>query len=257
VECVLGREGLGADAAVGGFEVADACAVGVDAGVLDFDVGDAGLFTGVHQGERAADAGVVLLGQGHDLEVHVREPAHGQEVFQLAVEDVLSAVGPAQQCLVHDEAGDEHGEPIGYAYAAALQPGARWWMYQLDPLPEDFTEENGHRTLALNQIMVRRPWRKKGIAHRIHEELLSGRTEERVTLLVDPRNTGVKRLYEEWGYEHIGDQKPFPDSPLYATMVRQLKAPVRPDPAGPTGRGGRRNGRLVGGGAAVPGRLSG
>ncbi len=119
--------------------------------------------------------------------------------------------------------GYQDSEPVGYAYGCALSPGARWWMYQLDPLPEIFTEETGHRTLALNQIMLRRPWRGKGIAHRIHEELLSNRHEERVTLLVDPRNTGVKRLYEAWGYEHIGDQRPFPDSPLFATMLRQLK----------------------------------
>jgi GNAT superfamily N-acetyltransferase len=117
----------------------------------------------------------------------------------------------------------EDGEPVGYAYAAALQPGARWWMYQLNPLPEDYTEETGDRTLALFEIMVRQPWRGTGIAQQIHEELLSGRPEERVTLLVDPRKSGVKRLYEGWGYEHIGDQKPFPDSPVYATMVRQLR----------------------------------
>jgi GNAT superfamily N-acetyltransferase len=115
------------------------------------------------------------------------------------------------------------GEPIGYAYGAALQPGARWWMFQLEPLPEDYTEETGSRTLALFEIMVREPWRGSGYAQRIHEELLSGRKEERVTLLVDPRKESVKRMYERWGYEHIGDQKPFPDSPLYSTMVRQLR----------------------------------
>jgi GNAT superfamily N-acetyltransferase len=96
-------------------------------------------------------------------------------------------------------------------------------MYQLDPLPEDFTEETGERTLALFEIMVRAPWRGTGVAHRIHEELLSERREERVTLLVDPTHAGVKRLYESWGYVRIGDQKPFPDSPLYATMVRELR----------------------------------
>jgi GNAT superfamily N-acetyltransferase len=95
-------------------------------------------------------------------------------------------------------------------------------MHQLDPLPEDYTEETGSRTLALFEIMVRAPWRGTGVAQRIHEELLAGRQEKRVTLLVDPRNASVKRLYESWHYQHIGDQQPFPDSPLYATMVRQL-----------------------------------
>jgi GNAT superfamily N-acetyltransferase len=80
--------------------------------------------------------------------------------------------------------------------------------------------------LALFEIMVRDPWRGTGLAHRIHEELLAGRDEERATLLVEPEHPNVKALYEEWGYQHIGDQQPFPDAPLYATMVRQLRNPV-------------------------------
>lgn len=114
-------------------------------------------------------------------------------------------------------------EPVGYAYASALRPEARWWKSQLLPLPADFAAETGQRTLALFEIMLRAPWRGIGLAHRIHEELLSERREERVTLLVDPTHAGVKRLYESWGYIHIGDQKPFPDSPVYATMVRHLR----------------------------------
>jgi GNAT superfamily N-acetyltransferase len=121
--------------------------------------------------------------------------------------------------------GYDKGAPVGYAYAAALQPGARWWMHQLEPLPEGFTEETGSRTLALFEVIVREPMRGGGVAHRIHEELLSGRPEERVTLLVDPRKAEVMSMYETWGYENIGPQKPFPDSPLYATMVRKLRAP--------------------------------
>ncbi|WP_367137714.1 MULTISPECIES: hypothetical protein [Streptomyces] len=70
--------------------------------------------------------------------------------------------------------------------------------------------------------MVRRPWRGTGTAQRIHEELLSGRPEQRVTLLVDPAHPKVKALYERWGYRYIGDQRPFPDAPVYATMVRAL-----------------------------------
>lgn len=113
--------------------------------------------------------------------------------------------------------------PVGYAYGSALQPGARWWMHQLDPLPEHYTEETGRRTLALFELMIREPWRGKGVGKRIHDELLVGRREERVTLLCDdPKN---KAKYQSWGYEHVGDQMPFPDSPLFHTMVRKLNAP--------------------------------
>ncbi|MFE2145458.1 hypothetical protein ACFXA3_27605 [Streptomyces sp. NPDC059456] len=49
-----------------------------------------------------------------------------------------------------------------------------------------------------------------------------GRDERGVTLLVDPGHPKVKALYEGWGYLHIGDQQPFPDAPVYTTMLRTL-----------------------------------
>ncbi|GAA2473113.1 hypothetical protein GCM10010388_77120 [Streptomyces mauvecolor] len=116
----------------------------------------------------------------------------------------------------------DRGEAAGYAYASPLPERTGWWTHMLTPLPEDQTRENGQRTLALFEIMVRSPWRGTGLAHRIHEELLHGRPEERVTLLVDPTHAKVKALYESWGYHNIGDQQPFPDSPVYATMLRTL-----------------------------------
>lgn len=115
------------------------------------------------------------------------------------------------------------GEAAGYVYAAALPQNTGWWAHMLQPLPEADTTEDGTRTLALFEIMVRAPWRGTGLAHRIHEELLAGRTEERVTLLVEPGHPKVKALYERWGYQHIGDQQPFPDAPVYTTMLRALR----------------------------------
>ncbi|MCC3768176.1 GNAT family N-acetyltransferase [Streptomyces sp. UNOC14_S4] len=117
--------------------------------------------------------------------------------------------------------GYEEGEPIGFTYAGALSPRTRWWTVMTKPLPEDFTKETGTRTLALYELMVRMKWRKTGQAKKLHDELLAGRQEERVTLLVDPDHPKVKALYEEWDYQHIGHQQPFPDSPLYAVMLKQ------------------------------------
>ncbi|MGO4427709.1 N-acetyltransferase family protein, partial [Streptomyces sp. MCAF7] len=114
-------------------------------------------------------------------------------------------------------------EPVGYAYGSPLPTRSRWWAGMLDPLPEEMTTEDGKRTMALFELMVRQPWRKTGTARRIHEELLVGRAEERVTLLVEPTHPKVKALYESWGYESIGDQQPFPDAPVYATMLRILR----------------------------------
>lgn len=115
----------------------------------------------------------------------------------------------------------DDAQPAGFTYAAPLAT-SRWWSVMLSPLSPEYTAETGSRTLALFELMVCVPWRGTGLAARLHETLLTGRVEERVTLLVDPANVKVKALYESWGYHNVGPQQPFPDSPRYATMVKPL-----------------------------------
>ncbi|MCP3817446.1 GNAT family N-acetyltransferase [Streptomyces sp. A3M-1-3] len=121
--------------------------------------------------------------------------------------------------------GYDQGEPVGFAYCTPLGPNTRWWTAMTTPLPEGYTDETGSRTLALNEIVVRKSWRGTGAAHRIHEELLVDRSEERVTLLVNPKagDGKVQALYERWGYEKIGEQRPFADSPVFAAMMRSRR----------------------------------
>lgn len=119
-----------------------------------------------------------------------------------------------------------HGdEPVGYVFAVPLGENTGWWSAEKEPLPEEYVKEDGKKTLALNEILVRRPWRGahgQGTARALHEELLSKRQEQRVTLLVNPALSDgrLKAVYESWGYKQIGSQQPFDDSPVFATMMR-------------------------------------
>ncbi|MFD7456103.1 MULTISPECIES: GNAT family N-acetyltransferase [unclassified Streptomyces] len=159
-----------------------------------------------------------------DIHVEVRQrdfglvgPFYSAERFDERL-SAHSAVAGWEAVVAYDG-----GEPAGFAYATPLGVGTRWWSAMTGPLPEGYTVETGKRTLALNEIVVRRAWRGTGLAHRIHEELLGGRGEERVTLLVNPRagDGKVQAVYERWGYEKIGEQQPFADSPVFASMMRE------------------------------------
>ncbi|MCX5396933.1 GNAT family N-acetyltransferase [Streptomyces sp. NBC_00102] len=121
--------------------------------------------------------------------------------------------------------GYEDGQPVGFAFGVPLGPDTRWWSAMTTPLPDGYTEENGTRTVALNEIVVRKPWRGRGIAWQIHEAWLAQRKEERVTLLVNPTagNGAVLARYEAWGYRKVGDQQPFSDSPVFASMTRPVR----------------------------------
>ncbi|GHF43928.1 hypothetical protein GCM10010218_26530 [Streptomyces mashuensis] len=118
--------------------------------------------------------------------------------------------------------GYDGDEPIGYAYVNTLTPDDRWWKRMATPLPADCTSTP---TVALKEIMVRERWRKTGSARRIHDELLAGRPEKRVSLLVNAEagDGKVLALYESWGYTTISHQQPSPDGPVLTAMLRDIR----------------------------------
>lgn len=117
--------------------------------------------------------------------------------------------------------GDINGQPVGYAYGFA-RTGAYEWNGLLTPVEPDLLVESDTRTFALCEVMVRQPWRAKGIAHTLHEELLSHRIEERSHLLVEQDHPKVRAVYERWGYQWMGEMQPYPDAPRYDSLIRPL-----------------------------------
>ncbi len=114
--------------------------------------------------------------------------------------------------------------PVGYAYGCTLQPATRSWGGLRTPVPDGATEESGARTFALSELMVVDKVRGTGVAKLVHDALLHGRPEERVTLLVERAHPKVRGLYEGWGYEWFGEVLPFQDAPLYDAMVLRRTA---------------------------------
>lgn len=121
---------------------------------------------------------------------------------------------PGFACVI----GYEGTEPVGFAYGAPAEPGREWWR----DCPIEEPEQS--RTFSFSELMVRPKWRKTGTADRLHAALIDDRPEALAVLLVDPDHPKVQALYETWGYRHIGHRQPFPDSPRYAVMLRDLRA---------------------------------
>ncbi len=80
------------------------------------------------------------------------------------------------------------------------------------------------RTFAINEIMVRPAWRRRGYARALHDALLYDRPEERAILLVLPDNTAAQAAYRSWGWYKLGELQPFEDSPVFDAMVWELRA---------------------------------
>ncbi|MGW0776736.1 GNAT family N-acetyltransferase [Streptomyces sp. NPDC002835] len=108
--------------------------------------------------------------------------------------------------------------PAGFAYGAPSAPGREWWRDYVGEEPADPS------TFSLSELMVRPRWRKSGVADQLHTALLSSRDEALSVLLVDMAHPRVQALYESWQYRKVGERQPFPDSPVYAVMLRRIAA---------------------------------
>jgi ribosomal protein S18 acetylase RimI-like enzyme len=113
-------------------------------------------------------------------------------------------------------------DPIGQTWGWPLGKENRWWDGIKSKPDPHFTDEDGRRTFALSEIMVAREWAGKGIAHALHDLLLSERHEQRATLLVRPENP-ARRAYERWGWISVTQLQPkWKDAPVFDVMVKEL-----------------------------------
>lgn len=115
------------------------------------------------------------------------------------------------------------GEPVGCTYGHRLATDTTWWKGAVEPLPDDLTDEHDGRTAALIEMMVRSPYRRRGVAAAMHEAFRNGRDEERITLTVRPDNDPARRAYSEWGYRKVGQIRPARRAPIYDAMVLNLR----------------------------------
>ncbi|HSZ30940.1 MAG TPA: GNAT family N-acetyltransferase [Pseudonocardiaceae bacterium] len=112
-------------------------------------------------------------------------------------------------------------EPVGFAYGIALPPTTRWWATIQPPLTDPtFTREDGHRTFALFEVIVKPHHQGHGIGRRIHDDLLAQRIEQRVTIATNHDNIRARNTYLKWGYHHIGTRQPAPPAPLLDVFLR-------------------------------------
>lgn len=122
-------------------------------------------------------------------------------------------------------AATKDNELVGYAYGLPLPATTRWWQGLQTAMPAGFAAEDGHRTFAISEIMVRALWRRQGVARALHDELLAGRTEERATLLVEPNNAPAQAAYAKWGYDKVAELRPsWEHAPTFDVLVLPLNS---------------------------------
>jgi ribosomal protein S18 acetylase RimI-like enzyme len=76
------------------------------------------------------------------------------------------------------------------------------------------------------ELMVSPDFQRQGLAKRLHDELLSHRSERQASLLVRKDNTPALAAYQKWGWTKIGDVQPTPEAPNFDEMI--LALPLNP-----------------------------
>jgi GNAT superfamily N-acetyltransferase len=118
----------------------------------------------------------------------------------------------------------EDGQPVGLAFGWPLRPpDGGWWRWLTTDVEPGFAAEDGRRTFALSEIMVRRACAGRGIGHTVHDELLDARRERRAVLLVRPENVWAYRAYLHRGWRKAAELRGgWPDAPLFDVLTVSL-----------------------------------
>ena len=119
-------------------------------------------------------------------------------------------------------AGHVGEELVGYAMGFPLPEWTGWWKGLIGAVDPALLVEDGTRTFAITEIMIREPWRRQGHARALHDTLLSGRPEQRGALLVLPGNDPAQAAYRSWGWSRLAGLRPFEDGPVYDAMVLDI-----------------------------------
>ena len=117
------------------------------------------------------------------------------------------------------------GYLVGYALGMPLRPSTSWWQHLTAPLPAELTTEHPGRTFALAELLVQAAWRRQGIGRDLHDLILAGRAEERVTATLWPAAAPAQAAFRSWRWRKVARARdPEPGSPVLDVLIRTLPA---------------------------------
>lgn len=114
--------------------------------------------------------------------------------------------------------------PVGFAFGRPLPADTSWWSGLLTPAPAQLVKEWDGRSFGINEIAVLPDWRRQGVARAMHARLLRGTGVERAVLLVRPEAEAAQAAYKRWGYQLVGQVRPYDGAPVYDGMVLNSRA---------------------------------
>jgi GNAT superfamily N-acetyltransferase len=108
-------------------------------------------------------------------------------------------------------------ELIGYSFGLRFAEGI-WWSGDATPPPSHILSQP---KFAVIELVVRRPFRGRGLGRRLLDTLLAGRTEP-FAVLTSYADAPARDLYRRWGWTQIGSAQHTADSPALDSLALAL-----------------------------------
>lgn len=111
----------------------------------------------------------------------------------------------------------------GYIYGFAIDRHSSLWANTfLSPDPGQRAYESTELLVFVSELLVAAEYRRRGVARALHDRFLAARTEHKAVLLAHPDARAAQSAYCRWGWYRVGAGRPFPDTPLYDTLMKDL-----------------------------------
>jgi GNAT superfamily N-acetyltransferase len=121
-------------------------------------------------------------------------------------------------------AGWIDGTMVGYAFGSPSDKVQDVWEMVERVLPDVPIPTESEPMYIFREFAVDPAHQGKGYGRMLHDALLEGRPERLANLVVRPDNVSAIAAYRAWGWQTVGQEQPFPDSPVMDSMV--LRPPI-------------------------------
>lgn len=111
----------------------------------------------------------------------------------------------------------------GYIYGFSIDRNSSLWATVfLSPDPGQQVQEWTYPVVFVSELLVAAKYRRQGTARALHDRFLTMRGEPKAVLLAHPDAVAAQSAYRHWGWCRIGAGRPFPSTPIYDTLVKDL-----------------------------------
>lgn len=116
------------------------------------------------------------------------------------------------------------GALVGSVYGYRAERDHEWWHGLHSRLPAEMAElTTAGRVFVMTELMVLPSFRRRGIATRLQEHLLSPSGIGLAVTLIDQEDVPAREALASWGWESLGKITPSPDRPPLESWTRRLR----------------------------------